>query len=152
LESHKRVSHIPFDFRLRDESGYRVDHDEVDCAGTNEGIDDFERLFPVIGLGNDEGIDVDSDFFRVRGVKSVFGVDEGARTAGFLNLRDRMERKGSFTRGFGTVDFDDAPFGVSAAEGGVEADAPGGGSFDLDRLGVSKAHDRAGSKLLFDHR
>jgi hypothetical protein len=96
LKSHERIAHIAFDFRLRDESGYRVDHDEVDRARTNEGIDDFECLFPVIGLGDDEGVDVDSDFFRVRGIEGVLGVDEGARAAGFLHLRDGMEREGVF--------------------------------------------------------
>ena len=54
LQAGQAVAHVPFDFGLGGERGDRVDHDQVDRAGTHQGIDDFQRLFTRIGLADEQ--------------------------------------------------------------------------------------------------
>lgn len=152
LEPHERVAHIAFDFGFRDECGYGVHDDKVDGTGANERVDDFERLLAMVGLGDDERIDVDADFFGIGRIERMFGVDEGAGSSGLLHFGDGMEGERGLTRRFRAVDFDDATLGIASAERLVEGDGAGRGSLDLDCLMVAEAHNGTGAELFFDHR
>ena len=61
--------------------GDRVDRDQVDRAGADQDVDDLERLLAVVGLGDEQLVDVDADPPRVDRVDRVLGVDEGADPA-----------------------------------------------------------------------
>jgi hypothetical protein len=106
-------------------------------------------LFAVIGLRDEEIIDIDAEFAGVDGIESVLGVHEGGVAAGALCLGDRLERHGGFAGGFGAEDFDDAAAREAAdAEGGIEREASGGDDCDGDGVIRAEAEDRAFAELL----
>lgn len=82
------VVYFVFEFGVWYECSDWVDDDDVYCVWVNEYFVDFESLFIVVGLWNEEIVDVDVDFFGVFCVESVFGVDEGCRIVCFLSFGD----------------------------------------------------------------
>ena len=144
LESDFVIAHVAFDFGFWGECCDGVDDDDVDGAAADEVVGDFECLFAVVGLGDEEVVDVDAEFFGVIGVKGVFGVDECGDSAVFLALCYGVDGNGGLTGGFGAVDFDDAAFGESAyAECDVEVDGSGGDYVEVDFGAVAEFHDGA---------
>ena len=77
-------------------------------------IGDFERLLAVVRLRDQQLIDVHPQFLGISAVERMFGIDKRGNAARLLRLGDRMDRKGRFTRRFGTVDFDHAAFRITA--------------------------------------
>jgi hypothetical protein len=123
MDADEAVAHFAFEFGLGDEGGDGVDDEDVDGIGADEGGGDFERLFGVIGLGDEEIVDIDAEFAGIGGIEGVFHVDEGGHAAGLLGLGDGLEGEGGFTGGFRAVDFDDAAAREAAhAQGMVEGD------------------------------
>ena len=76
LQTHLRIPHFTFDFGFRGQRGHRVDDDDVDSARTNQRIGDFECLFAIIGLRNQQIVDIDSQFLCVEAVECMFSIDE----------------------------------------------------------------------------
>ena len=93
-----RVAHLTFDFGARHERGHRVDDHHVDAAGSDEHLDDFERLFAVVGLRHEQVVQFDPELFRVGRVERVLGVDERRHAAKLLRLRDHLQRQRRFPR------------------------------------------------------
>jgi len=145
------VAHLAVQLGLGDERGDGVDHQDVDGAGADEGLDDFERLLAVVGLGDEEVVDIHSEFFGVGGIERVLGIDEGSQTAGLLRLGDDLQRDGGLAGGLGAEDLNDAAARDTAYSGGrVEGDGAGGDDGDgADGLLGAEAHDGAFAKLLF---
>ena len=152
LQPHLRVAHLAFDFRLRHERGHRVDDDDVDAARADEHFDDFERLLAVVGLRDEQVVDVDAQLLRVRRVERVLGIDERRHAAKLLRLGDHLQRQRRLARRLGPEDFDDAAARHAAdAERVVDADGAGRNGVDrLDRALLAEAHDRALAELLLD--
>src|SRR3546814_7801366 len=50
----------------------------------NESVDDLERLFASVRLGNDEIVDVDAELASIDRIEGMFGIDESSGTAGGL--------------------------------------------------------------------
>src|SRR5262245_54615039 len=152
LQAHLRFAHLAFDFRPRHERRDRVDDDDVDAARTDEDLDDFERLLAVVGLRDEEVLEIDAEFLRILRVESMLGVDEGRHAALLLRLGDDLQRERGLARRLRTEHLDDAAaWDAADAEGIVEADGAGRDRGDLrdDILGA-QAHDRALAELLFD--
>ena len=83
--------------------------------------------------------------------ESVFRVDESGDTAGLLGFGDGVDRQGRLARGFGTVNLDDASFGVTAyAERHVQGDRTRGDYLYVGDLCARHAHDRAFAEILLD--
>ena len=73
----------------------------------------------------------------------MLGVDDGGYTAHLLGLGDGVDGQGGLTRGFGTVDLDDASAGITAhAQGIVQADGACGDDLDVLDVVVAQLHDR----------
>ena len=89
------VAHFPFEFGARHQGGDAIDHENIDRVRAHQRVGDFERLLASIGLGNQEFVDIDAEFASIARVERMFGIDEGADAAGFLRLRDHMERQAS---------------------------------------------------------
>ena len=115
-------------------------------------FDDFERLLAVVGLRDEQVLELDAELARVLRVERVFGIDERRHAAGLLRLRDDLERQRRLARRFRAEHFDDAAAGNAAdAERVVEADRAGRDRGHLrDDLVAAEAHDRALAELLFD--
>ena len=149
LQSHLRVAHFALDFGFGRECGHGVDDDDVDGAGPDERVCDFEGLFSVVRLRDEEVVDVDAQFLGVEAVEGVFCVDECGDASGFLCLGDGMDGESGLTGGFGAVDLDDAAFGVSSdAECHVEGYGSRRDDRDIVHFGAVHAHDRAFSEVL----
>ena len=144
LEAHFAVAHFAVDFGFRCECGDGVDDDDVDGAGADEVVGDFECLLAVVWLRDEEVFDVDAEFFGIEAVEGVFGIDESGDAALFLRFGDDVDGEGGFTGGFGAVYFDDAAFWEAAdAECVVEADAACGYDFEGFVWAVAELHDGA---------
>ena len=151
LESDVVVAHFAVDFGLRYESGHGVDDDDVDGAGADERFGNVERLLAGIGLGDEEGFDVDAELAGVDGIEGVFGVDEGRYTAELLGLGNGMQGKGGFTGGFGSVNLDDAATREPAdAERHVELDTAGRDNRDVFDGLLPESHDGTFTVVLLD--
>ncbi len=87
LQAHVRVAHFAVELGLGDEGGDGVDDEDVDGAGADEGFDDLEGLLAVVGLRDEEVVDVDAKLLGVGGIERVLGVDEGGETAASSGLR-----------------------------------------------------------------
>ena len=108
LQAHEAVAHLAFDLGARRERGHRVDGDDVERAAADEHLGDLEGLLAVVGLGDQQIVDVDADGLRRRGVHGVLGVDEGRHAAEALCLGDEVIDQGRLARRFGAEDLDDA--------------------------------------------
>ena len=89
-------------------------------------FDDLERLLAVVGLRHEQVVEFHAELARVLGVERVLGIDERRKAAGFLRLRDHLERQRRLARRLRAEDFNDAAAGDAAdAERVVEADGAG---------------------------
>ena len=152
LQAHVGVAHLAVELGLGDQGGDRVDDQDVDGAGADQGFDDLKRLLAVVGLRDEQVVGVYAELFGVGGVEGVLGVDEGGEAAGLLGLGDDLEGDGGFTGAFRAEYLDDAATGNAAdAEGGVEGDGTGGDDGDgTDGFLGAEAHDRAFAELLVE--
>ena len=152
LQAHLRFAHLAFDFRTRHERGDRVDDDHVDAVGADQDLGDFERLLAVVGLRDEQVVEVDAELLGVLRVERVFGVDEGRDAAELLRLRDDLQRERRLAGGFRSEDLDHAAAGQAAhAERPVDADRSGGDGRDRrDAILAAEPHDRSLAELLLD--
>jgi hypothetical protein len=81
LQAHVGIAHFAVELGLGDEGGHRVDDQNVNGAGADQGLGDFEGLLAAIGLGDQQVIDVDAEFLGVAGVEGVLGIDKGGQAA-----------------------------------------------------------------------
>ena len=87
LQAHVAVAHFAFEFGFGNEGGDGVDDQHVDGAGADQGFGDFERLLAVIGLRDQQIVDIDAELLGVDGIEGVFGVDEGGQCRRLSALR-----------------------------------------------------------------
>ena len=66
LQADGLVAHLALELGARRQRGDRVDRDDVDGAGAHEHVGDLERLLAVVGLGDEQLVDVDADLARRR--------------------------------------------------------------------------------------
>ena len=94
LEADVGIAHFPFDFRFRDQGGYGADDNDVDGAAADEFFRDFQGLFAIIGLGNEQFIRVDAEVAGIDRIQGVFGIDESGNAAALLSRGDGMQGQG----------------------------------------------------------
>ena len=101
------VAHFTFDLRFRRQRCNRVDHHDVDCAGTHDHVADLERLLAGIGLRHEQIVSIHAERCSVERIERVLGIDECTGTALPLRFRDHLQGQGGLAGGFGPVDLDD---------------------------------------------
>jgi hypothetical protein len=126
--------------------------DDVHAVRADEHLDDLERLLAVVGLRDQQAIEIDTEFLRVGGVERVLGVHEGRHAARLLRLRDDLQRQRGLARGLRPEDLDDAAARHAAdAERVVDADGAGGDDLDGRHATLlAEPHDRPLAELLFN--
>jgi hypothetical protein len=82
------VTHLALDFGTGHQRRDRVNHDDVDRTGTNQGLRDFESLLARIRLRDVQLIHVDAAAPRIVGVQRMFDVDERRDPAHLLRFSD----------------------------------------------------------------
>ncbi len=75
------VAHLALDLRARHQSGDRIDDEDVDRVGADQGVGDLQRLLARVGLRDDQIVDVDAELAGVDRIERMLGVDEGGDTA-----------------------------------------------------------------------
>ena len=105
------VAHLSLELHARGQRGDRVDRDHVDGAGAHEHVGDLQGLLAVVGLGDEQLVDVDADLLRVERVHRMLGVDERAHSAQLLRLGEHVVDQRGLARGLGAEHLDDAPPG-----------------------------------------
>ncbi|MGC4083478.1 MAG: hypothetical protein QM736_15545 [Vicinamibacterales bacterium] len=108
-------------------------------------LDDFERLLAVVGLRDEQVVDVDTELPGVHRVERMLGVDERRHAAEPLRLGDHLQRQRGLARRFRSEDLDDAATRHAAdTERVVDADRAGRDGVDRpDGALLPEAHDRA---------
>ena len=153
LEADVRVAHLALDLRLRHQGRHRVDRDHVERRRPDEQVGDLERLLAVVGLRQEELVDVDADGLRVGRVHRVLGVDEGAQPAALLGLGDQVVDHRRLTGALRAVDLDDpAARDAADAERDVERQRPRRDGGHLRHRAVPHPHDGALAELPLDLR
>ena len=148
-----RIAHLALDLGARHQGGDRIDDQDVDRVGADQGVGDLQRLLAGIGLRDDQIVDVDAQLPGVDRVERMLGVDEGGDAARLLRLGDGVKRQRGLARAFRPVDLDDAAARQAAyAERDVEAERAGGDGLDLDRLARSEPHRAALAERAVDLR
>jgi hypothetical protein len=94
LQAHVAVAHVALDLGLGGQGSDRVDHDQIDGAGADQGVDDLQRLLAAVGLRHQQVVERHAEATRILGVEGVLGVNEGADAAGALGLRDGVQASG----------------------------------------------------------
>ena len=145
LQAGLAVAHLAFELGARHQRGDRIDHQHVDRAGAHQRVGDFERLLAVIGLRDQQVVDLDAELARIDRIERVLGIDEGADAALLLRFGDGVQRERGLAGGFRPVDLDHAAARQAAdAERDVEPERAGGDRLDVHRLVVlAELHDRA---------
>ena len=117
---------------LRDEGGHGVDDHDVHRAGAHQHVGDVERLFAVVGLGDEQFVGLHAEAGRIGDVERVFGVDEGGHTAHALTFGDDVQGEGGLAGGFGAVYLGNAAARNAAdTEGQVKGQGAGGDGADV---------------------
>ena len=152
LQADGLVAHLALELGARGERGDRVDRHDVDRAGAHEHVGDLEGLLAVVGLGDEQLVDVDTDLARVERVHGVLGVDERADAAELLGLGQDVVEQRRLARGLGAEDLDDPSARHAAdAERQVERQRAGGNRpYAHLRALVAHAHDGALAELALD--
>ena len=154
LQTHLRVAHIAFEFGSRHQRGHRVHHDHVHRVRANQRLRNFQRLFAVIRLRDQQIVHIHAQLSRVDGIERVFGIDERRHAAELLRFGDHVQRQRRLAARFRAVDFDHAAARESAdAERGVNRNRAGGDYADRHQhVAVAQPHDGALAVILFNLR
>ena len=152
LHAGLHVAHLAFELGLGRERRHRVDHQHVDGAGAHQRVGDLERLLAVVGLRDQQILDLDAELAGVDRVERVLGIDEGADAALLLGLRHHLQGKRGLAGGLRPVDLDHAPARQAAdAQRDVEPERARRDGLHLDALVVgAEPHDRALAEVLVD--
>ena len=120
------VAHIAVNLGTRNEGRYRIDHNDIYSAGTNQHIHNFECLFPSIGLRHQEGICVNAEFSSIDRIERMFSINKRRNTARFLHIRYSVQSDSGLTGRFRTINFDHTAAGQSAdTESSIQSDSAG---------------------------
>ena len=131
LQAHLRFAHLAFDFRRGTSAATESTTTTSTPFERIEHFDDLERLLAVVGLRDEQVVEVDAELLRVLRVERVLGVDERRHAAELLRLGDDLQRQRRLARRFRAEDLDDAAARHAAdAERVVDADRAGGDGVD----------------------
>ena len=152
LQAGQRVAHVALDFGTGRERRHRVDHDQIDRTGADQGVADFQRLLAGVRLGDEQLGQFDAQLGRILDIERVLGIDEGTGTTELLHFGNDLQRERGLARRLGAVDFDHpATWQAADAQGDVEPQRTGRHDLEVGRdLAIGHAHDRALAELLFD--
>ena len=148
LQTDAAIADFAFDFRLRHQSGHRVDDDGVNGVGANEHIADLKRLFARVRLRDKHLVDIDAEASGIGGIERMLGVNERHDAAQRLSLRENLQGKRGLAAGFRTVDFYDTPARHSPdTQGGIQRKSTGGDDAHLQAVALAQLHDGALTEL-----
>ena len=152
LQADALVAHLALELRPRRQRRHGVHRHDVHGAGAHQHVRHLERLLAVVGLRDQQLVDVDADPLRVQRVHRVLGVDERAHAAELLRLGDHVVDQRRLTGGLRAEDLHDAPARDAAdAEGEIQRQRAGRDRLDPDLSPrIAHPHDGALAELALD--
>ena len=154
LQADVRLAHLALDLGLGHQGRHRVDDDDVHRVGADQHLGDLQGLLAVVGLGDQQVVDVDAELAGVLGVERVLGVDEGGDAAA-------SSAPGAMTWRASVVLPDDSgpkisttrPRGIPPMPSAASTASEPVGMTATARLGpLAQAHDRPLAELPLDLR
>ena len=134
---------------LRNQRGDRVEHNHVNCTGSDNGVHDLKRFVAGCRLRNVKPVYVYAQSACVLDIERVLGVNEQRQSAAFLCFSNDMKREGRFARALGAVNLGHpSARHASYAQGDIKAYRSRRDSINLLRGRVSQGHDRSLSESL----
>src|SRR5262249_31047957 len=116
---------LSFEFGARHKGGDGVHNNDVDRTAADQHLGNFQCLFTTIGLRYEQVLHIHAELAGVVCIESMFRIDESRRSAEFLRLRYRVQRKSRLTTRLRPKHFDDASAREAAdAKRGVERKRP----------------------------
>src|SRR6185437_9625731 len=152
LQTHVAIAHFAIEFRFRHECRHGIDHQHIDLSRGHQVTCDLQRLFAIIGLRDEQVIDVHAELAGIRRVKRVLHVDEGGDSAALLGFGNDLKRDGGFARRFRSEDFDHTATGEAAhAQSAVKGNGTGGDyGYGYDGVLGPEAKDGTLAELLLN--
>ena len=98
LHARQRIAHLALKFRPRRQCRDRIDDKNVDSAGSDQRVGNFQRLLAGVGLGDQKVVEIDPKLAGIDGIERVLGIDKGADAATALRLGHRMKRQCRLSR------------------------------------------------------
>ena len=138
------VAHFAFNFRTWDQGGDRIDHQYVDRVGTDQCVDNFQRLFTGVGLRDDQLVGIDAQCLGIDGVQRMFRVDKSRCAAIFLGFGNDVQSERGLARTFRSVNLDHASLWQSPdAKRDIQSETTSRNGFDFESLALAQLHRRA---------
>ena len=86
MQAHEAVANLTFGLGFGHQRGDGVHHHYVDGPGRDERAGDLESLLAIVGLGDEQVVDVHAELACVNGIESMLCVEKGGRSARRLGL------------------------------------------------------------------
>ena len=146
------IPHIPVNFCLGHQSGYRVNYDNINGSRANHGFRNLKGLLSVVRLGNIEIVNIHADILGIHRIERMLRIYKACNTASFLNLCDHMQGNRSLTAGFRSVYLHNSSLGnPPKPQGNIKAQRTRRDGFYVHVGGViPQLHNGSLSKLLLD--
>ena len=147
-----RIPHLSFNLRPRNQCGNRVNHQHVHRVAADKRVDNVQCILTAIRLRNQQIVNIDSDFFSIRRINSVFGVNNCRNTAGPLGIGNDMKAESGFAGRFRSEYFNNSASGQAAgAERNIKRQGAGadGRHIRMHRV-VAKTHNGTLAEFFFD--
>ena len=83
------VADFAIQFRFGNQSGNRVDDDQIHCIGFDQHLRNLQTFFPIRRLTHQQFVQVYTQSSGPRWIERMFGIHK-CRNAGLLSAGDRM--------------------------------------------------------------
>src|SRR4030081_3825759 len=108
-----RVAHFAFNLSAWDQSGNRVNNNNIDCITAYQRVYDLQRLLTGIWLRNEQIVGINATMSGVDGIECMFHIDECSIATGPLHISDDMLTECCLTRRLRTIDLGDTSTGYA---------------------------------------
>ena len=154
LQSHLRIAHLPFEFRLGHQRGHRVHHHHIHAAGADQRFRNFQRLLAIVRLRNQQIVHIHAQLSRVHRIERVLGVDKRRLAAQLLRFGDHVQRHSGLAARFRAVNLNHASARKAAdAQRRINRQTAAGNYADRHQhIATAQPHDGAFAVRLFDLR
>ena len=98
MGAHGGITDFTIKLLLGDQSGYRVEDNDVDGIGAHQSLADLQRFLTRIGLRDEQVVQIHPQFAGVIWVQGVLDINEGSETTLFLRLSNGGESEGRLAR------------------------------------------------------
>ena len=103
LQAYVGITHFAFDFGTRNQSCNGVDNDNINSAAAYQCVSNFQSLFAVIRLRNQQIVNIYTQMTGIFRIQCMLRIDKCRIAAHLLSFGNHMQSNGSFTGRFGTV-------------------------------------------------